>query len=218
MDCFVRTQTWISPAPGINEPTANDPEMDEEYNFSEDSMQLFKTPEKLRDYRIAMMDRRIDNFKRIMAGSETQLKAQDMFRKSMKERLGDSEKGRRIADQLLPNFPVGCRRQTPGPGFLEVLGKDNVELRWDDIGSITEKGIRSRNGEELEYDVIVCATGFDTSFRPPFPIIGSDKLDLRAKWDVERPKAYFGICVPKLPNYFCECGLTRVCNPGLPYS
>lgn len=109
MDCYVRTQTWISPAPGINEPTDNDPEMDSEYNFSEKSLELFKDPEVLRAYRRAIMDRRIENFKRNMADSEIQQKAQALFRKSMIERLGDSEKGRRAAEVLLPNFPVGCR-------------------------------------------------------------------------------------------------------------
>lgn len=47
----------------------------------------------------------------------------------MKDRLGDSEKGRRAAELLLPSFPVGCRRQTPGPGFLEAITQDNVEMR-----------------------------------------------------------------------------------------
>ncbi|KAI9150713.1 FAD/NAD(P)-binding domain-containing protein [Paramyrothecium foliicola] len=206
MDCFVRTQTWISPAPGINEPTANDPEMDAEYNFSEKTLEIFKDPAVLRDYRAAIMDRRIENFKRALADSDVQKKAVDMFRKSMTERLGDSEKGRRAAEILLPSFPVGCRRQTPGPGFLEAIIQDNVELRWDDIQGITEKGIVTRSGEEREYDVIVCATGFDTSFKPPFPIIGRNGVNLAEKWTVEQPKAYFGFLVPDMPNYFTFIG------------
>ncbi|KPI35782.1 putative sterigmatocystin biosynthesis monooxygenase stcW [Cyphellophora attinorum] len=206
MDCYVKSRTWISPAPGINEPTDQDPEMDSDYNFTAATLELFKDPEILRSYRAAIMDRRIDNFKRAMADSDLQKKAQEMFRKSMLERLGDTEKGRRAAELLLPDFPVGCRRQTPGPGFLEALGKDNVNLHWDDIDGITDKGIRSRSGEERDYDVIVCATGFDTTFKPAFPLVGRNGVNLAERWEADRPKAYFGIAVPDMPNYFCFVG------------
>lgn len=206
MDVHVRTQTWISPAPGINEPTANDPEMDDQYNFTEKSLEIFKDPEVLRAYRAAIMDRRILNFQRALADSDVQKQAQEVFRKSMIERLGDSDKGRRAAELLLPSFPVGCRRQTPGPGFLEALIQDNVEMKWDDVQSISEKGIVSRSGEVKEYDVIVCATGFDTSFKPPFPIIGRNGVNLADKWEAEVPKAYFGFLVPDMPNYFTFIG------------
>ncbi|OAA68631.1 Flavin monooxygenase-like protein [Niveomyces insectorum RCEF 264] len=206
MDVHVRSKTWISPAPGINEPTANDPEMDDQYNFSQATLDQFKDPIALRDYRMAIMDRRIDNFKRALADSDIQVKAQELFRQSMRERLGDSEKGRRAADVLLPDYPVGCRRQTPGPGFLEALVQDNVELLWDDIDCITAKGIRTKSGEDKEYDAIVCATGFDTTFRPPFPLIGRNGVNLAERWDADRPKAYFGVAVPDFPNYFCFIG------------
>ncbi|KIA75798.1 hypothetical protein HK57_00412 [Aspergillus ustus] len=206
MDVYVRTQTWISPAPGINEPTKNDLEMDADYNFSPAALETLKDPEVLRAYRAAIMDRRIENFKRAIADSDIQKRAQEMFSESMIKRLGNTPKGRKAAEYLLPSFPVGCRRQTPGPGFLEALTQDNIEMRWDDVAAITEGGIRTRSGEEKEYDVIVCATGFDTSFRPAFPLIGRGGVDLAKKWDVEQPKAYFGFLVPDMPNYFCFIG------------
>lgn len=206
MDVYIRSQTWISPAPGINEPTTNDPDMDSEYNFTEGTLEMFKDPMVLRDYRASIMDRRIENFKRAIADSDIQKGAQELFRKSMVERLGDSPKGRKAARYLLPDFPVGCRRQTPGPGFLEALTQNNVELRWDDVACITERGIRTRSGQEKEYDVIVCATGFDTSFKPSFPVVGRNGVNLASKWETELPKAYFGFLVPDMPNYFCFIG------------
>lgn len=206
MDLFVRSKTWISPAPGINEPTDQDPDMDADYNFTEGTLEIFKDPEVLRSYRSAIMNRRIDNFKRNMADSDIQKKAQELFRKSMTERLGNSEKGRKAAEMLLPDFPIGCRRQTPGPGFLEAVVQDNVDLRWDDVDSITEKGIKVRSGEVQEYDVIVCATGFDTTFRPAFPLVGRNGVNLAERWSTDVPKAYFGMTVPDMPNYFCFVG------------
>lgn len=213
MDCYVRTQTWISPAPGINEPTANDPEMDEQYNFSEKSLELFKDPEVLRQYRAAMMDRRAQNYNRVIADSPGQQQAQDLFRKSMTARLGNSEKGKRVAQLLVPSFPVGCRRQTPGPGFLEALIQDNIEMRWDDIDQITERGIQTRSGIEIEYDVIVCATGFDTSFQPAFRLEGRNGVNMAEKWTDDIPKAYLGMCVPDFPNYFCTSSSLLFHNP-----
>jgi cation diffusion facilitator CzcD-associated flavoprotein CzcO len=203
MDCYVRSQTWISPAPGINEPTANDPEMDKDYNFAESTLELFKDPEVLRDYRAAIMNRRAENFNRVIADCDLQQQAQELFRKSMTDRLGNSEKGKRAAELLVPSFPVGCRRQTPGPGFLEAIIQDNIELRWDDISKITERGILTRSGVELEYDIIVCATGFDTSFKPSFPLVGRNGVNMAEKSEKDVPKAYMGMCVPDFPNYFC---------------
>ena len=202
---FIRSQTWISPSPGVNEPTANDPEMDKDYNFSPDVLQKFEEdPEYLLDHRRAIINRRIDNFKRAMKDSDVQVKAQALFTKSMSDRLGDSERGKKLREMLVPKFPVGCRRQTPGPGFLEVLLQDNVQTRWDDILKITKKGILTKSGDELEFDAIVCATGFDTSFQPSFPIVGKNGANLAQQWTEDRPKAYFGITVPNFPNYFSK--------------
>lgn len=214
VDVFIRSQTWISPGPGINEPTANDPEMDAEYNFAESSLELFKNAQFLRDYRAAMIDRRNVNYKRWITDTEEQAEAVKVFTASMKERLGNTEKGRQAAEYILPSFPVGCRRPTPGPGFLEALTQDNVGLFWDDIAEITEKGILTKSGIEKEYDVIVCATGFDTSFKPSFPIIGRNGVSLADKWSKDIPKAYFSTAIPDFPNYFCFIGPNSPINNG----
>ncbi|KAK4629702.1 hypothetical protein CLAFUW4_08637 [Fulvia fulva] len=56
----------------------------------------------------------------------------------MKQKLGgDTE----LAKKLMPDFPVGCRRITPGDGYLEALTADNVTARFDPIVRFTEGGI-----------------------------------------------------------------------------
>lgn len=182
--------------------------MDENYNYAPEVLERFKNdPAYLQEHRQQFADRRIQNFMRSWAGTDLQQQAQALFAKTMKQRLGDSPKGRQIAEVLMiPSFPVGSRRQTPGPGFLEALMKDNVDLRWGDISKITEKGILTKGGEEVEFDAIVCATGFDTSFRPSFPVKGRNGVDLAKKWDDGAPEAYFGIAIPDFPNYFTFIG------------
>ncbi|RFU28489.1 hypothetical protein B7463_g7837, partial [Scytalidium lignicola] len=210
---FIRSHVWVSPAPGINEPTDNDPDMDDQYNYAPHVVEKFKSdPNFCQEHRQALIDRRIVNFKRSIRESDVQKNARELFIQKMKERLGDSEKGKNLAKMLIPPFPVGCRRQTPGPGYLEALIQDNVDARWDDIGVFTEKEIRTKSGEELEFDIIVCATGFDTTFRPRFPIVGRNGVDLAKRWTDDLPLAYFGITIPDFPNYFSFIG------PGSPIS
>ncbi|KAL2844107.1 hypothetical protein BJY01DRAFT_264097 [Aspergillus pseudoustus] len=213
---FIRSRCWISPAPGVNEPTDNDPEMDEDYNYSPEVIENFKLqPEICQAHCRALMDRRLVNFRRTHTASAVQKEAQKLFTSSMKKRLGDSQKGRDLAEMLLPEFPVGCRRQTPGPGYLEALLQDNVDTRWDDLARFTEKGILTKSGEELEFDAIICATGFDTTFKPRFPLKGKGGVDLADRWDTkEAPKAYFGISVPDFPNYLMFIGPSSPISNG----
>lgn len=61
-------------------------------------------------------------------------------------------------------------------------------------------------GVETEVDVIICATGFDTSYRPRFPLQGLDtKITLAEKW-ANFPASYLGIGVDGFPNYFTYSG------------
>jgi cation diffusion facilitator CzcD-associated flavoprotein CzcO len=203
MTSFIRSHVWVSPAPGINEPTESDPDMDDHHNYAPYVIEKFKSdPDFCLAHRQALINRRIMNFRRSLRESDVQRDAQELFREKMMERLGKSEKGRKLAEMLIPSFPVGCRRQTPGPGYLEALVQDNVDTRWDDIESFTVKGIRTKSGDDLEFDIVVCATGFDTTFKPRFPVVGRGGVNLAKRWDEELPQSYFGMTVPDFPNYF----------------
>lgn len=69
------------------------------------------------------------------------------------------------------------------------------------------EGIELASGETLKVDAIICATGFETSFCPRFPIIGRDGANLQDRWRQEIPKAYMSCAVPSLPNYFSKPAL-----------
>jgi cation diffusion facilitator CzcD-associated flavoprotein CzcO len=106
-----------------------------------------------------------------------------------------------IADLIVPtNFAVGCRRPTPGAGYLEALCEDNVTVVSQSIQEITQKGVKTADGVEHEFDVIVCATGFDVSWKPAYPTIGRDSHSLSEDW-AEIPSTYLSITVPHFPNY-----------------
>lgn len=55
-------------------------------------------------------------------------------------------------------------------------------------------------------DTIVCATGFDFSFAPRFPIIGGNGVNLQEKWKQEPAASYLSVTAESMPNYFIYMG------------
>jgi cation diffusion facilitator CzcD-associated flavoprotein CzcO len=109
----------------------------------------------------------------------------------------------RLIEALVPNFPYGCRRITPAVGYLESLAKGNVQVITDGIAQIQPDGLTTVTGEHTKVDAIICATGFDLSFAPRFPIIGRDG-NLQDIWKKNLPRAYMSCAVEDMPNFFSE--------------
>ena len=133
----------------------------------------------------------------------------------------------RLCKALIPSFPVGCRRLTPGPGYLESLTQNNVRVITDSIVKVVPAGLEISTGEVIEFDSLICATGFDLSFRPRFPLIGR-KGNLQDLWTDNLPRAYMSCAVPDFPNFFSkyifsllkvgEVGSADLCGGSIPRS
>ncbi|KAF8899237.1 flavin-binding monooxygenase [Infundibulicybe gibba] len=91
-----------------------------------------------------------------------------------------------IADHLIPNFSVCCRRITPGPGYLEALCEDNADFVPTLIQEVTP-------------------TGFDTDYKPPFPVVGRNGVLLSDKYE-PHAQAYLSVAVDGFPNWFQSLG------------
>lgn len=124
------------------------------------------------------------------------------FTTLMKARLA---KRPELAEFLIPNFAPGCRRLTPGPGFLEALTEDNVQPITTPISKVNASGVVLEDGTEIELDVLVCATGFDAAGAPLYPVIGSQGLSLQDRYH-DYPEAYLGMAVDGFPNFFLMLG------------
>jgi cation diffusion facilitator CzcD-associated flavoprotein CzcO len=109
----------------------------------------------------------------------------------------------RLCKALIPTYPVGCRRLTPALGYLPALTKENVTVVTDPIAKVLPNGIETSTGEVIEIDVLVCATGFDVSFRPRFPVVGR-RGNLQDLWTEKVPEAYMSSSVPGFPNYLSK--------------
>lgn len=118
-----------------------------------------------------------------------------------------------IADHIIPDFPVACRRLTPGPGYLEALVSDNVDFIPTHISHVTEDGITTVDGKSRKYDVIVCATGYDTTYKPEIDIVGRSGQTLADQWSPD-PIAYLGMATDGFPNWFNILGPNNAVGSG----
>ena len=88
----------------------------EKEDFARDALQS-------QQYRKHLMARLNQVHQLTQLRSEMQASARNAMREDMRTKLVNRDE---IAKFLTPEFPVGCRRLTPGPGFLEAFQRDNV--------------------------------------------------------------------------------------------
>jgi cation diffusion facilitator CzcD-associated flavoprotein CzcO len=114
------------------------------------------------------------------------------------------------------SWELGCRRLTPGLPYLNAVQQTNVNVIRDGIKRITEVGIETDNGQVNEVDVIICATGFITSFSSRFNIVGHHGRTLKDMWKHRGAEAYLGTAIAGLPNYYSTC-CTASLGHRIPY-
>lgn len=127
----------------------------------------------------------------------------------------------RIADLLAPIEPAyafGTKRIPLEQGFFETFNEPHVklvDLRTTPIETFTERGIKTST-EEMDFDVVIAATGFDalTGCLTRIDIKGKDGLLLRDHWKAG-VKTYLGLTSHGFPNMFFLYGPqapTVLCN------
>jgi len=96
---------------------------------------------------------------------------------------------------------------------MKAIQEPNVDVHFSTVNEITEDSVIDTDGNEKKVDTIVCATGFDVSFRPRFPIIGQNGVELGEKWKI-CPESYLGLAVPDMPNFITFIGPTGPVENG----
>ena len=109
--------------------------------------------------------------------------------------------------KVLPHYPPTAKRMVLDDGtYSSTLARDDVELNTIEIASITPRGVRTADGVEHEYDVLIYGTGFQASnFLTPMSVIGANGADLHERWGGDA-RAHLGITVPEMPNLFLMYG------------
>lgn len=87
-----------------------------------------------------------------MKNSKTQKQVREDCEQHMRRSLAKKPE---LAELLVPSFGVGCRRITPGPGYLEALCQDNVNVVQQRIVAADETGVIAGDGVHREVDAII---------------------------------------------------------------
>jgi cation diffusion facilitator CzcD-associated flavoprotein CzcO len=108
--------------------------------------------------------------------------------------------------KLQPSYTIGCKRILPSNDYYPALTRPNVELVTEPIEEVTAGGIRTADGVEHPFDVIVLGTGFlVTEFPFAHRVQGRDGVLLCDAWDPSA-QAYFGTAIAGFPNMFLMTG------------
>lgn len=196
MDVFVRTGVWFGVLAG------NTGAQSKTYS-KEECDEFRRNPEAL----VAHAKEIEDQVNGMWGGFYTDSMGQKMGSEFFRKRMADLIRDERLLKGFTPKFGFGCRRITPGDPYMEAVQQKNVDVHFTPVVSCTEEGVVGGDGIERKVDTIVCATGFDTSYRPRFPIVGRNGIDLRAQWK-SCPNSYLGLAVPNMPNFITFIGPT----------
>ncbi|EPE07939.1 flavin-binding monooxygenase [Ophiostoma piceae UAMH 11346] len=209
MVVYMRSPTWIS-TNFLDELTPEG----RQFPFSEEQKKEWRENPKVFYEYLREMELHLNRYIfALIMGHPAQVMVGDRIKQRMHELLAKSPE---LEKKLTPTWVVGCRRLTPGDGYIEALEQDNVRPEWTPIDRFTDKGIlltATENGapQEDEFDLIVCATGFDTSFIPNWKQVGRNGTTMKEMWK-EDPEALWSVHVVDQPNYFVLNG------PNIPIS
>jgi 4-hydroxyacetophenone monooxygenase len=117
----------------------------------------------------------------------------------MKSKLGHRPD---LLERCIPEYPPLAKRLPKDNGWYDAVLKDHVELVTTPIERITEKGIRTTDGKEYEFDMIVLATGYKTSEFLLAMDVQGDGVALKDFWAKDGARAYWGMTIPHFPNLF----------------
>ena len=198
----VKTPTWITA--GFAQKFAG--ENGGNFRYTDKQKKEFtENPELFLKYSKMIESELNQRFKFILKNTKEAAAAKEFAANEMATKLNGNE---RIMDAMIPkNFSVGCRRPTPGNGFLEALNRDNVHVFTNGpIQKVVPEGFVDGDGKTHEVDMIICATGFNTSWIPRYPVVGEDGVTIQELWKERANPSYLSLAVPFMPNYFTVTG------------
>jgi 4-hydroxyacetophenone monooxygenase len=133
--------------------------------------------------------------------------ANDLIRRQLTQYYEIAIPDPKLRAKLLPDYPYGSKRMIVDNGvYTQTLQRPDVTLETGKIAAITKAGVEMTDGRQLQYDVIIYATGFQASnFLTPMRVTGREGLDLHEYWDGDA-KAYLGMTIPNFPNLFLMYG------------
>lgn len=141
---FIREPSWIVSGVAGFEPRKFEEKEKEEFA---------KQPSTLLKFRRGIEQSMNRIFPLFLADSATQKRSRESFSASMQVVLEDPV----LVEQLIPKWAAGCRRITPGVGYLESLKDEKTTVIYGGIARISPEGCVTEKGKEYAVDILVCA-------------------------------------------------------------
>ncbi len=174
-----------------------------DYAYSERAKRIFRAfPLLLRVYRWYFYWQLEKNF--LAFGSEGRIAR--TFETAARGWLETAIPDPKLRAILTPDYRVGCKRILIDDDFYPALARPNVSVETSEIARITRNAIETKDGHTHPADVIVLATGFETTtFLAPIEIEGRSGRKLAEVWE-QGAEAHLGLCVSGFPNFFMMYG------------
>ncbi len=187
LSLFQRTAQWIM-------------HQDNPAYTAEERAQFHQDPEHMSQLRAQISQLFADNFANAIVDADSpQMKLiEELCRNNLETKVVDPA----LRARLRPDYRAACKRLVVSPDFYEAIQKPNAKLVTESMEGIEPHGIRTKDGQLHELDVLVLATGFRVDrFLRPMEVIGRGGLRLETAW-AERPAAYLAVSIPEFPNLF----------------
>jgi cation diffusion facilitator CzcD-associated flavoprotein CzcO len=122
------------------------------------------------------------------------------------QNLVDNVYDKRVAELLLPDYNVACKRPTFSQHYYPMFNRANVRLETAAITHFTRTGATLKDGRAVPLDVAILATGFKPfDISKQVMIYGIGALALADAWR-ERVTSYRSVMVHQFPNMFVVLG------------
>ncbi len=186
LSLFQRTAQWVA---RLDNPA-----------YDEATRQLFREdPERLRGVHDSL-SQAFEGFSHCVVDADSPAMA--AVEQACLDNLEDSVTDPELRERLRPDYRAGCKRLVLSDNFYEAIQHPDAELVTEGIERVEAAGVRTRDGELRELDVLVLATGFHAdAFLRPMGVVGRDGTRLADVW-ADRPTAYLSISIPEFPNLF----------------
>ena len=134
--------------------------------------------------------------------------ANEEFRQEIIKRYEEQYEGRPdLLDIAIPHYPPSAKRMLRDNGvWAAALRSPRTRVITSGLVEFEPDGLVTGDGEKLDVDVVIYATGFRPSdYLDPIEIVGRNGVEIHDYWGGDA-KGFAGITVPGFPNLFMLLG------------
>lgn len=203
LSIYQRTPNWVNHVPGYRNPVSK------ELRWLLDNMPGYKSWFAYHHTASAMQ---VEKFQYLddewiekggVVNEKNEL-MREMLKGYIRSKVGDDDE---LYKKLVPEYAPLSRRLVVDNDWYDTLLLDNVELVSGPIDHFTETGIKSPDGSEREFDLVVLSAGFDVErYLWPVEYHGRDDTQLEDLWAEDGARAHITLTIPHFPNFIILYG------------